>query len=78
MSEIREYQEREIYMYGRYVRCQILNWQDGPPPDFLICHPLHADYREEFLAHQAMGTWARCDLREALCKLEAASKHDNN
>ena len=69
-GEIREYQEREIYMHGRYVRCQILNWEDGPPPQFLICNPLHKDHSEEFLAHQAMGTWARCDLRAALRKLQ--------
>lgn len=64
-----EYQQREIFAYGRYINCQILNWQDGPPPKFLVCHPLHPDYREEFLATVGMGTWMRIELRDALARM---------
>ena len=66
------YPEREIFAYGRYIPCQILNWRDGPPPKFLICNPLDTHYHEEFLAWQAMGTWARVELRDALRELEVA------
>ena len=69
-----QYQEREIYAYGRYIPCQILNWQEGPPPKYIICHPLHKDYREEFLARQAMGCWCRVDLRDVLRDLNAATR----
>lgn len=69
---LKEYQQREIFAYGRYLVCQILNWADGPPPKFLVCHPLDRDYREEFLATQGMGTWMRVDLREALRLLSDA------
>lgn len=62
----KEYGQRFIYMHGREVLCQILNWDEGPPPDFIVCNPLDKDYREMFLAHQAMGTWMKCELREAL------------
>lgn len=72
-AERTEYQEREIFAYGRYIRCQILNWQEGPPPKYLICNPLGTGYREEFLAHQAMGTWARCDLRHIVADFAALS-----
>lgn len=61
---MKEYQEREIFAYGRYLRCQILNWNEGPPPKYLVCNPLDATYREEFLAEQGMGTWKRVDLRD--------------
>lgn len=68
------YQEREIFAYGRYINCQILNWQDGPPPKYLICNPLDAigERREEFVARQGMGTWMRVDLREVV---ELANDH---
>ncbi|TJW14430.1 MAG: hypothetical protein E5W82_10665 [Mesorhizobium sp.] len=71
------YPEREIFAYGRYIQCQILNWSEGPPPPYLICNPLDARYREEFVAHQAMGTWAKCDLRlllDELTRSRAAEK----
>lgn len=63
---ITEYHTREIFAYGRYITCQILNWTTGEPPKYLICHPLHPDYRQEFLAVQGMGTWMRADLRNVL------------
>lgn len=61
---MKEYQEREIFAYGRYIQCQILNWNDGPPPPYLVCNPLDGKYSEEFIAKQGMGTWMRVDLRE--------------
>lgn len=65
-DELKEYPKREIYAFGRYIMCQILNWDDGPPPRFLVCNPLDPAYHEEFLAAQGMGIWMRVDLREAL------------
>lgn len=62
----KEYPRREIFLYGRYIPCQILNWDDGPPPKFLVCYPLDRHYRQEFFAIQAMGTWMHIDLCEAL------------
>lgn len=59
--ERKEYPQREIYMYGRYVMCQIMNWDDGPPPKYILCHALHPDYREPFFARLGMGTWMRAD-----------------
>lgn len=56
--------EREIFAYGRYLRCQILNWEHGDPLPYIVCNPLDRDYREQFLAAPSMGTWARVDLRE--------------
>jgi hypothetical protein len=67
-----EYPQREIFMFGRYINCQILNWDEGPPPKYIICHPLHPDYREDFLAMQGMGTWMKADLRDVLRDLTAA------
>lgn len=68
-----EYHQREISMYGRYIQCQILNWQEGPPPKYLACHPLDANYREEFFATQKMGTWMRVEPREILALLDLRS-----
>jgi hypothetical protein len=70
-----EYPEREIYAYGRYIKCQILNWDKGEPPPFLICNPLHPDYREEFLATRGMGTWMHVDLRRVLWLISNSKDH---
>lgn len=67
----REYPQREIYAYGRYINCQILNWWEGPPPRYLVCHPLHPDYREDFLAQHGMGTWMRVDLFDVVRETES-------
>jgi len=64
-----EYPRREIFAYGRYIECQILNWDSGPPPHALVCNPLDRDHREEFIAMQGMGTWMRVDLCEVLRRL---------
>lgn len=65
----KEYPRREIYAYGRYIECQILNWKDGPPPKYLVCQPLDGHYRQEFLAGQGMGTWMRIELRDVVREL---------
>ncbi len=72
---MQEYPEREIYAYGRYIMCQILNWRDGQPPKYLVCNPLDplGERREEFVARQGMGTWMRADLREVI---ELANAYD--
>lgn len=72
---VKEYPQREIYAFGRYIKCQILNWDDGPPPPFLICNPLDPVYREEFLATRAMGTWMHVDLRRALWLIANSKDH---
>lgn len=68
---LKEYQQREIFAYGNYINCQILNWESGDPPRYLVCNPLHRDHREPFLAIQALGTWMRVDLSEALRGIDA-------
>lgn len=73
--EIKEYPQREIFAYGRYIQCQILNWEVGAPPPFLICHPLDPTYRQEFLAMRGMGTWMHVDLRHALWLIANSKEH---
>lgn len=55
---------REIFRRGgRYVMCQVMNWQDGPPPKYLLCNPLSGyGAGQLFLAHQGLGTWMEADL----------------
>jgi hypothetical protein len=72
---VKEYPEREIFAFGRYIKCQILNWDDGPPPPFLICHPLDQAYKQEFLATRGMGTWMHVDLRHALWLIANSKAH---
>jgi len=75
--ELVRYHEREIYAYGGYIRCQILNWQEGPPPTYIVCHPLHETYHETFIAKKGMGTWMRVDYPELtalLDRLETAER----
>lgn len=68
---LKEYQQREIFAFGRYINCQILNWESGEPPRFLVCNPLDKDHREPFLAMQGLGTWMHVDLRDALRTIDA-------
>lgn len=58
--------EREIFRRGgRYVVCQVMNWQDGPPPKYLVCNPLSGPGAGiPFLATQGMGTWMEPDIYE--------------
>jgi hypothetical protein len=72
---VKEYPQREIFAFGRYIKCQILNWDAGPPPPFLICHPLDPTYRQEFLATRGMGTWMQVDLRHALWLIANSKEH---
>lgn len=61
---LKEYPQREIFRRsGRYTQCQILNWDKGPPPKFLACHPLDGTHTG-FIAAQRMGTWAEIDIHE--------------
>lgn len=71
----REYSKREIFVHRRYISCQILNWDQGPPPKYLICHPLDPQgyYKHEFFARQGVGTWMAVDLREVLNELDKAN-----
>jgi len=68
---MREYPQREIFAYGQYIMCQILNWESGEPPKFLICNPLDGRHHEPFLAKIGLGTWMRVDLTEALSTLQS-------
>ena len=57
----KEYPQREIFMRGgRYVQCQILNWDSGEPPKYLACHALDGSLRT-FIASQGYGTWAEVE-----------------
>ena len=59
-----QYPEREIYMNGRYVKCQILTPWTSEPPKYIACNPLHEHFSEPFIAAQRMGTWMKVDIFE--------------
>lgn len=66
-----EYHKREIFRKnGQYVTCQILNWETGNPPKYLVCNPLTGHGAGQLiLAHQGMGTWMEADLRSVADQL---------
>lgn len=70
------YQERKIEVGSKSVNCQILNWQTGKPPKYLVCNPIdknYPEYNQEFIAEQRMGAWMKADL----CRvLESLGNHD--
>lgn len=60
---------RKIEYGNKSVLCQILNWQNGEPPRYIVCHPIDPQYpeiREDFVAKQRMGAWMKEDLTRAL------------
>lgn len=67
------YPERYIAYGRREVLCQILNWDEGPPPKYLVCNPLDAEITQEFLASQRMGTWMHTPLQEVMRDLQGTT-----
>lgn len=64
---------REIFRQGaRYIRCQVLNWSEGPPPKYIVCNPLEGHGAgTPFVATQGMGTWMEVDAYEVARLLNA-------
>lgn len=64
---------REIFRRGgKYVPCQVMNWDKGPPPKYLVCNPLEGHGAGVlFIATQGMGTWMEEDVYEVARLLNA-------
>ena len=73
-----EYHQREIWIHGRYVQCQILNWNEGPPPHYIVCNPLDplGHFKEPFIAHQTMGTWGKIELDDMMRRFDLRPLND--
>lgn len=72
MSEHQEYPTREIYIRGRYCKCQVLTrWRDDDtPPKYLAVNSLDPDRPGEFIAVQKLGAWMAISLQEVVSDLE--------
>lgn len=68
------YPERYISYGRREILCQILNWSEGPPPKYLVCHPLDAEITQEFVASQRNGAWMHAPLQEVIGDLQGANR----
>lgn len=62
-NEVKEYPQRNIEIGGRTVRCQVLNWNDGPPPRYIVCNALSSN-DGIFFAEQRMGAWCKASERD--------------
>lgn len=62
-SEVKEYPQRNIEIGGRTVRCQVLNWNEGPPPRYIVCNALSSN-DGIFFAEQRMGAWCKASERD--------------